>query len=73
MDQEVKASGFLQGQLGKDAADLDQALDAVAAVFLAPAPENADGDEDDEESGEEGSDAEAGEEAKAEEDDVYVQ
>ena len=69
MDQEVKASGFLQEQLGKDAGNLAQDLDAIAAVFLQPVPQNADDNEnEDEESGEEGSDAENGEEAKVEED-----
>lgn len=69
MDKEVKASGFLQEHLGKDGANLNEALDGIAEVFLQPLPQDADADENNEESGEEGSDdAENGEEAKAEED-----
>lgn len=71
MDQEVKASGFLQEQLGKDGAKLDEALDAIADVFLEPLAQDADGDnKDDDEDEESGSDEEiGGEESKAEEED----
>ena len=61
LDHEVKASGFLKEELGKDLANIDKVFDDIASKYLDNAPAN---DEEEEESGEE----ENNEEEKKEDD-----
>ena len=53
MDQEVKASGFLKEQLGKEIKNVTKLFDQIAQEHLDMKGEKIDGDDEDEESGDE--------------------